>query len=296
VQVGRIDVQSAGGRNTRVAVRGTQADLQFIHETQSYGQNYYGWYGWRQPRTNCQPFTWQPNGLTAEQDAYQARVAMTPWGRRRLHATAYRREFSTLDFQLRFQPRATSAGSQGDAASPGMPQGEFSLKLVSRLPLDLTSCWLVVGASSYLPVNANTPPAVQFPGGPGQMATPSIEGLIDVYQRRQVSALAAGAAHEETFDASFQVVQNPWELSIPLPDASLSPPRINRLGTASAWIIATLEDSPMLTIDEPHSEFIPRQHLHLYIQEIRPEDMADARLFLGTAPGAESTSGEDRTR
>lgn len=296
VQVGRIEVQSAGGRNTRVAVRGMQADLQFIHEAQGYGRNYYGWYGWMPPRTNCPPFTWQPNGLAAQQDAYQARVTMTPWGRRRLHATAYRPDFSPLDFRLQFRPRDAAGGTQADGTSPEMPQGEFSLTLVNRLPMDLTSCWLVIGASRFMPTDSNTPPATPLPRGWVQLQTPSNEGLIDVYQRHQVSALSAGGTHQESFNASFQIMQNAWELSIPLPGASLSPPRIDRLGTASAWVIAILEDSPMLTIDEAHSEFIPRQHLHLYIQEIRPEDMADARLFLGTAPGAEQAPTEDASR
>ena len=97
VQVGKIDVQSAGGRNTQVAINGEHADLQFIGRARRY-------YSWNRRQMVYSPFTWQPNLAMSEDDTYQINVPMTPWGRRQLHATAFKRELRRLDFELEFEP------------------------------------------------------------------------------------------------------------------------------------------------------------------------------------------------
>ena len=70
VQVGKIDVQSAGGRNTTVAINGGHADLQFIGRARRY-------YSWNRRQTGYAPFTWQPNLATSEDDTYQINVPMS---------------------------------------------------------------------------------------------------------------------------------------------------------------------------------------------------------------------------
>jgi len=53
------------------------------------------------------------------------------------------------------------------------------------------------------------------------------------------------------------------------------------MDTTSAWIVGRLSESPVLQLDERHNEFTLQENgLHLFIQELRPEDMPDASLFL----------------
>ncbi len=294
VQVGRIEIQSAGGRNTHVAVKGEHVDLQFVGSEQHYNP-------WYRPQTGYPPFTWQPNLAPSADDTYRVNVTMTPWGRRRLRATAFQRALRPLDFKLQFDPRDRPQSSGGESAGPAeMPSGVFRLKLVNHLPFELVNCWLVIGVTCTTSEQPTpTQPPVYAPyrmGGPSPQASAPVDGLIDVYQQRQVQQLAAGASFEDTFEAQFQVLQNKWEQIIHLPGGSISPPRIARIGAASAWIVALIEDSPIMAIDEPRSDFVPREHLHLFVQAILPEDMPDAALFLGTTPGAASETTEHGAR
>jgi hypothetical protein len=293
VQVGRIEVQSAGGRNTHVAIQGEHADLQFVGADPRYNP-------WYRPQTGYPPFTWQPNLAPGTDDTYRVNVTMTPWGRRRLRATAFQRAMRPLDFKLEFEPRESPQKSAGESAQPfDIPSGVFKLKLVNHLPFELVNCWLVIGVTCPASEQATaTQPPAYAPyrmGGPSPPASTPVDGLIDVYQQRPVQHVAAGAAHADTFDAEFQVLRNNWDQMLHLPGGSLSPPRIARLGAASAWIVAHIEDSPIMTIDQPRSDFVPREHLHLFVQEILPEDMPDASLFLGTAAGAASGEEEHGT-
>jgi hypothetical protein len=47
------------------------------------------------------------------------------------------------------------------------------------------------------------------------------------------------------------------------------------MGAASAWIIGQNEDLSIMSIDESHSDFIPNERMHLFIQEILPEDLPE---------------------
>lgn len=282
VQVGRIEVQSAGGRNTHVAVNGAHADLQFISGEQRY-------YLRHRSQTGYPPFTWQPNLAARVDETYQVHVTMTPWGRRRLHATAFQRAVRPLDFRLEFQPRAPAAASEGAPAEAAhLPSGVLSLKLVNQLPFDLKECWLIVGVTCTSSEQADLNQSTGYGpyGMSGSQAAVPIDGLIDVYHRSQFQLVASGETRADSFEADFQVVRNTWDQMIHLPGGALSPPRLARLGTASAWIIARIDDSPIITIDEQHSDFVPQEHLHLYVQEILPENMPDAALFLGMEAGA----------
>jgi hypothetical protein len=190
-----------------------------------------------------------------------------------------------LDFELKFErdkPANRNDGSQ--TSSTGMPAGVFSLKVVNRLPFDIKECWLVIGVSrksSEQPVAEQAGPNARIRprAGFANTVTPSATGLIDVYHKQHLHVLPAGAVREDAFQSQFQVMHNNWDLAIQLPNGSLNIPRISRFGAASAWIMGRLEHSPIMTIDEQRSDFIPQEHLHLFVQEIRPEDMPDASLF-----------------
>ncbi len=285
VQTGKIEVQSAGGRNTSVAIHGERPGLQLIQGEPRY-------HPWNRRQTDYEPFTWQSNLAEGENDTYHIGVPMTPWGSRRLHVTAFQRGSLPLEFELKFERADPPIRTDGlPVGSTGMPAGVFSLKVVNRLPFDITDCWLVIGVSQKAPEQLVAEPAapnanLRARAGATKTVTPSASGLIDVYLKRHLQVLSAGAIHEGTFQAQFQVVRNNWELAMQFPNGSVYIPRISRFGTASAWIIGRLEHSPGMAIDEQRSDFVPQEHLHLFVQEIRPQDMADASLFLNPGSGA----------
>jgi hypothetical protein len=65
VQIGKLDLHSAGSRNTRIAIRGGgRPDLQFTKRIRYYG------YG-RHDGNGYPPFSWQPNLAMTAEDVYQ---------------------------------------------------------------------------------------------------------------------------------------------------------------------------------------------------------------------------------
>lgn len=267
VQWGRIEAQSAGGRNTAVAIHGPRADLQVL----SGAQHYWPW----GPRPATPPFTWQPNLAGSEPDACRIDCRTTPWGVRRLRATAYPYEVRRLDFRLGFRPGPAPMNARGKPTQPtGMPSGTFSLTLANHLPFDITDCWILIGTTE-----------VESAVAGGFRPGPPSSGVIAVSHRQQLARLAAGETKEMSFASQFLTTRNPWELSLQVQNGYFFPPAVSSPGAASAWFIGRIERSPGITIDEQHSEFDPYQQLHLFMQEIRPEDMPDPAVFPGTPAG-----------
>jgi hypothetical protein len=284
VQFAKIDLQSAGGRNTKAAISGERADVQLIE------QRPYRWATRRLQWAEYVPFTWQPNRAGGQDDRYQIHVPMTPWGSRQLVAAAYKRALPRLDFQLEFEPvDVPTAGHQALADARRKPTGLLTLKLVNRLPFALTNCWLVVGATqrvtrpsgsvqSYAGQAGNT--AGRAPGGSRQPGSQTDEGLSDVYHVETLPGLAAGASFERKMQTDFQP-RNYRGSAIRVRQGYVMHPQLARLGTANAWIVGAVEKSPSMEIDTEHSDFIPQDATHLFVQEILPEEMPDASLFLG---------------
>lgn len=274
VQVGTIEIQSAGSRNTRVAVQGERADLQFIN-TPNDRYTYY--HDHLIPRlTGYSPFTWQRNIATDRDDVYQVNVPMTLWGRRRCHATAFQRATPRIDFELGYEPSESERLAAGTpAALQATPDGEMSIKLVNRLPLDLNSVWLVVGISRAAPPTASPAAQSQPQSFAPASQQNSVDGRIDSYHVQQIASLASGGTLELKFPAHFQVRQYNWQMAGHWPSGSWIPPSLSRMGTVNAWIIARLPESPILSIDEDLSDFVPHASVHHFVQEILPEEIPD---------------------
>lgn len=281
VQVAAIDVQSTGSRNTRVAVKGKSPDLQWIQHDP--------FWQYREPRSfGYSPFTWQGNLAVESADLYQINVPMTLWGHRRCHATAFRRESQPLVFELDYET-PDSPGNVDPAKDGTRIAGQLSLKLQNRLQFDLHDCWLMVGIT-----RSSTPELLgqlaaqrhlsqrhlmRYRPGSQAPAMPHDESLIDLYSMHTFADLKADETREHRFQANFQVAQQNG-----LPQASSASgfhlsPRISRLGTASAWIIGRCTQSPIMEIDEMHSDFIPETQDHFFIQEILPEEMPAGLQF-----------------
>lgn len=304
VQVARIDVQSSGGRSSQVAVHGEHADLQYFGQAEPY-------YYWNRRWTGFPAFTWQPNRADGDDETYQVRVPMTPWGRRQLLAIGFKRELQPLDFQLTFEPREpppAGEAAQNDAdreptnnqetqvETPAISIGVFTLKLVNRLPYDLNACWLIVGATHNFPQPPGSQQPVQLQSFPyrtrSQQATVlTTGGPADVYHMTQLPSIRAGDTYEAEIEADFQLMPNDWDLRRTWPAGSLIPSRLTRLGTATAWLIAHIDQSPILSIDTPHTDFLPQDECHFFVQQIDPEHMPDASLFFGEADHAADDPG-----
>lgn len=267
IQIGGLEVQSAGSRNTRVAIRSEHPDLQYVGKPE--------YYYWQQWNNGYPAFTWQANRETEDPGLYRIEVPMSPWGRRRCHATAYRRNAESLDVDLQFIPNTALPGNPQN--SPATPTGKLSLKIHNRLPFDLHDCWLVVGATQAAPANWET---LNIRRNYGNNSTVAVEGLIDVYHRQQLQDLVSGTSYDVQSQSNFTIVQNPWEMAQFWP-AELRPYhsrhslRIPRMGAAQAWLIGRLSRSPAMDIDEPHGDFVPHDGVHVFIQEIRSEDLPD---------------------
>ena len=189
------------------------------------------------------------------------------------------------------------------------PEGSVSLKLVNNLPYDLLNCWLLIG---FAPVPAGQPSASQLVLGqpipvgqfigqfmqrpgfsmpvPANSSAPisnSGTGLVEEYHFEHLRDLAAGSTQQFVFDSKFQTPTTSWEFQRAWPRGSVHLPKLSRQGTASAWVIGRLKSSPTLKIDGHRSDFAPGDGLHLYIQEILPEDLPPAFLFPRGAGGAD---------
>jgi len=291
VQYGKLDVRSAGGRNTRVAVSGNEIDLQFIPHPQL-------WYQWNSRRVGHPAFTWQADLLPNVADTCQASVAMTPWGRRVLRASAFERGVRPLDIALQVDPVILNPDGSGNS----VVVGKVSLKIVNNLPFDLTNCTLIIGGTR--PIDEFQQAVIQQQASgwnrnaglvlaPGQ-AAPSIgNGLVDVYNRRPLGSLPAGKTTEESYDATFDVVQNDWNQMLQFHGMAVSTPKISHLGTSSAWLIAEVAKSSILQIDEQQSDFDEGDEpVHLYLQEIQPGDLTDATSFLRPPPPTADNSAQ----
>lgn len=284
IQVGSLELQSAGGRNSRVAIQGEHADLQMIAREQHYDYRFH-YYGYGTPQqSGYSPFTWQRN-LANDEDACQIDVPMTLWGRRRCHATAFKRGLQRMEFELDFKPDNPKQENQEEPKTPsGLVQGEISIKLVNHLPFEIKDCWLVIGVTQAAPsasnsINLGPGQRPQFgPGVPQSFGEP-VDGKIVVYHEQRLPNIPAGTSRDEKFHSSFQDMQYNWQIAQYWPHGSDIPPRVSRVGAASAWIFGRIDDFSIMTIDQKNSDFIPYEHFHLFIQEILPEDLSDAFQF-----------------
>ena len=270
VQTARIEVQSTGNRSTSVAVKGPAADLQYVgiaHHPYSYYPASCGY----------SPFTWQPNRAAGESDICQITVPMSPWGRRRCHATAFQRGYQPLDIELSFLP-SDPDNHQQMRINGAMPAGKFSLKVKNRLPFDLKDCSLVVSTTNLvtlIPGQAQQ----QSQGSPYKVArqpgfNPDDERLKEHYHIHDFSLLAPGETYEQSFSTSFQLAHDfRWKFG------RFASFHISRHGSASAWIFARVAKSPILEIDESRSDFVAEEGTHYLVQQIELDHLSGSLMI-----------------
>lgn len=203
---------------------------------------------------------------------------------------AFQHEPKRLDVELSFRPSDPSAADNPHA----MPTGTLALKIDNQLPFDIYECRLLVGITraltqaeldslsnlSKLPNNAYQNPQLN-----------SIDGMKDVYLSQGLSAIVSGKSLDNEFGANFQQNNMNWGNQHYYYRSWNQPfeinPRIERMGAVGAWIIGKIATSPVISIDEERSDFVPIAGEHFFIQELLPEEMPDLARFLVAAPPIE---------
>ena len=267
VQVGTIEVQSAGGRNAVVTVTGDNVDLQSLGKSGPM----YGY--WSTQPFGYSPFSWQPSLDPTDKNAYQIRVAMSPWGRRRCHAMAFHRESERVEFDIQFEPFSQSNGAGN--LDQGAINGLFKIKIENRLPFALKNCWLVIGTvEEEISNNGNAQRRLANRNRQNQRYYEVIDGLWDVYHLENVGSFDPRIPRNVEFNAKFETPAQNWNFMRNWPYGSQIPPRLSQIGRNQAWIIGEISDSPIINIDESRTDFIPAENTaHLFVQEVPTEDL-----------------------
>ena len=273
IQVSRIEVRSAGGRTDAVGIKGPACDLQYTGRVED-SYEYYGYYGWESTRRTLTPFTFQSSLQGPEvPDSYKIRVGMTPWGRRRLEGVGFRKEPNRLGFKLAYEKNARDAESL-------TPRGKFTADISNLTSMQFSEAWLVIGVTRRGVEDEDLVGYQSWDQFGRPLPVGDNDGLMDLYQSQRITPPATGSEIQEEFDASFRELDR-YGNDVGATDGRFTMPRLGRVGTAKAWIVGTLIRSPVLQIDTKHTEFVPQDEFHVFVQEILPEDMAAAELFLG---------------
>lgn len=277
IQVAGIQVQSAGGRNTEIAVQGRNADLQLLEDTnpnysrdqyyfrlQQYGPSYYE----EITAPGYPAFSEQSNRLSDVPDAFGIRVPITPWGRRQCTAAAFESAIRGLDVTLKFLAGAPSTEQTMSTVGPDVSvRGQWSVEVRSSLPFDLSDCSLVL-----MTCRAAVPGETgdrQFPGLLVPYGSP-ITKFIPLEHHIPIGDLPAAASRNGV--AENAIFRNQHQIDHRWDTVSDSiRPAYN--GSTGAWIFGRILNSPLLSIDEAHSDFVPLSEKHEFIQEIPPEQL-----------------------
>lgn len=292
VQTGNIRVQSAGGRNTRIGILGERADLQYTGQADN---EYYRDYG--RARNSIFPaFDWQPSLEPNETDRYRINVPMSPWGRRQCHATAFRRESQRINVELKFEREAPSDQDDPLSITRNL-KGTISIKLENRLPFHLADCYLIIGTthdcppeSTLLNPNKNNNSFNMY-----QDDLKPVDDLIDLYHVQRINGPAPENTSEADFPADFKGLQrylNIADIQLFMPR---SPFRIPYMGSTNAFLVARVTKSPIISIDEQHSDFLLQQENHLFIQELSPDEIPESLKYSATQKSLNSSPAVEET-
>lgn len=274
LQRGKIDVQSAGGRNSQMTVNGRRADLQLSESDATPDDYYYAWY-YQPQRTkpHFPSFTWQASQLEDQADAYQVNVPINPWGRRRLYATAFQPLERGVDIEVSYSlPVPLSPELAAKLGTTYGLNGAFRVKATSHLPFDLENCHLIIARTQVSSDVKGTNFSSGFPGtySSSQIVGPQIEQVqsLNYLGRLSPSVPVMG----ESAPRIGLTTENLGAQMVP-PTGEVLFPQVAHDGATSVWIVAQISKSPILSIDQQRSDFELLQERHWYVQEVLPEQM-----------------------
>ena len=247
---------------------GNHIDLQYVDDGGRYSR-------YSRRALPFHPFTFQKNLQKETEGVYQVDVPMPPWGRRRLQATAFSEEVAPIDISIKYEPARLSQ-------NPGRaPNGQLKLQLKNELPYVLKECVLVFGYAGPLPQKSEAEKTAQAQLPPWQLAQQP-EFRSDVYIFQDLGAIDPQETRDVSFPAKFRSYANRWEFQRGFSTGQIELPGIARENSTAAWLIARIEQSPIIQIDEDNTEFISDQHLHLFVQRVDADAMPGITDLIGS--------------
>ena len=264
VQVAQIQLQSAGGRNTQVAVRGKQTDLQLLRKKSTDRSDYYSRFaiynsGQTEGAAGYAPFSVQPNLLKDEPDAFRISVPITPWGVRQSFSTAYDPELQGVEVDLQFRPEGAvtlDANFRGGESWTYVIPGQWTVTLTNRLPFELTECHLHVTTSvAHIPSGGMTASGVEFSPGRAEI------GLGEVAATATTSSTSSNIPVVVAMNRHWYNYEKKFEPEPTFP------------GVSDIWFVARLNQSPLLKIDDEYSDFEQFDGVHYYMQKLTPDEI-----------------------
>ena len=264
VQVAQIQLQSAGGRNTQVAVRGKETDLQLLRKKSTDRSDYYSRFamynsGQTEAAVGYAPFSVQPNLLKEEPDAFRIGVPITPWGVRQSIATAYDPELQGVQVELRFRPEGTltfDANLRGGESWTYVIPGQWTVSVKNQHPFDLTECRLLLTTSvAHVPSGGMTVSGLKFSPGCGEIMLGEVAA----------TATTSSASSNLTVGVTTNRHWYNYEKKIE-PEPSFP-------GASDVWFVARINQSPLLKIDDEYSDFEQFDGIHYYMQKLTPDEI-----------------------
>ncbi len=240
-----------------------------LRSKQTDRRNYYSRYaafngGQSNGPVGYAPFSVQPDLLQEEPGAFRIGVPITPWGVRQSIATAYDPELQGVQINLQFRPEgsvtnATNTDS-GDSWAYVVP-GQWTASLTNRLPFDLKECQLLV-TTSVPQVSSNmnsgayglSANRVQFSTGRGDLKLGDIAASATAISSMSNLPIVVTLTH---YWYSNQNTIGP-EPAFP--------------GSSEIWLMARVYSSPLLSIDDEHSDFEEFGEVHYYLQKLNIEE------------------------
>jgi hypothetical protein len=274
LQLGKIDVQSAGGRNSQMTVNGRYADLQLSESDYTPSDYNYAWYHLPQMTKPYFPsFTWQASQLEDQADAWQISVPINPWGRRRLYATAFQPLERGVDLEVSYSlPEPLSPEQAAQMGTAYGLNGTFRVKATSHLPFDLENCRLMIARTQVSNAVQGTTFYSGFPGSyqSPQKVGPQIEQVQSFADLGRLSA-SVPVTIESVPGTGLTAESGNGQMNRDRDEMTLL--QVAHDGATSLWIVAQISKSPVLSIDQQRSDFEPLQEQHWYVQEVLPEQM-----------------------
>lgn len=273
VQMAKLTAESAGGRNTKMAITGNRPDLQFTGRVQQYH------YRWSPASPGFPAFTWQPNLVRDLENTYQINVPMTPWGRRQLYATGFDPQLRPMDITIEFQPNPLAV--ELPKTEIAIPVGTIEVTIVNHLPFRVSDCTLVLGFARPAPseeasVQETNSYQVDRFGNLIQQSQAGSPVPFEFYHTLPIANLEAGAEYRHSSAASFRLYQNDRSRISTWYAGQMTLPAVSREGNLEARLVGRIDTSQSLNVDETRSDFVPRDELHVFVQEVPPEDLPDS--------------------
>lgn len=224
IQIARGEASSSGARSSMINVNGSRPDLQVTGTPDNYF-----WQG-----NHVRSFTKRMN-QSKEDQTFQTRLKITPWGEQQVYATDFVPNMKRLEVELTI-----------------LPNKQMNVRIVNHLSQDIQTGNIVVMATS------DTPGSRQR-----------------FFQRVQFATIAAGQSKNINVGAStLTPLTNAVSRELAFRDIhQISPPQLNRPNAVTAWVFAETRDSSSLKLDEERSDFRMLQGVHLFVQELLPREL-----------------------